>query len=311
MTNAQNDSRIFQLRERVNGSSGRVPDFFIVGAPKSGTSSLYNYLIQHQSIFMTDPKEPHFFYNHSSPGSPVLGVKDLNKYLTLFEGVPERMRAGEASTSYLWLANAAREIHVLQPQARIIALLRNPVERAYSHYWHTMRYGKKCPTFEEALEEESERISRGLWHGLYYTDCGRYANQIQRYLNVFGREAVRVYLFEDLISDPQGICHDVFEFLGVDPGIEIKAQRVYNAGGAPRSRLYGKLLRTRTIKELLKKVLPENFRRNLGDRFRASNKKPIPKMSPETESRLRETFYADILHLEELLGRDLRSFANW
>ena len=305
MTSPRHDSKILEPQEHTSGTTGRVPDFFMVGAPKSGTSSLYHYLIQHPSIFMTDPKEPHFFYNRSSPGAPVLETKDLSSYLSLFEGVPERLQAGEASTSYLWLANAAQEIHMLQPRGRIIAVLRDPVERAYSQYWQEVRLGQEHLSFEKALVEETERMHQGVWHGRYYTECGRYASQLQRYLRLFGAERVRVYLFEDLVSDPLGVCRDVFEFLEVFPETPVRVDRVYNSGGAPSSQLLARLFRAQKIKEPFKKLLPESFRRDLGDRIRASNNKPVPEMAPETEARLREAFQEEVLHLEELIGRDL------
>jgi hypothetical protein len=221
----------------------RRPDFFIVGAPRSGTSSLYNYLIQHPGVFMPELKEPHFFYNRESPGAPVLGAKDLEAYLSLFGDVPEEEQTGEASTSYLWLANAAREIRELQPEAKVMMVLRNPVDRAYSHYWYQVRRGgEKARSFEEALADEPKRIRRGTWHGFYYVDCGRYGEQVSRYLEVFGREAVRVYLLEDLRRDARGVYRDAFGFLGVDPDASVEMERVYNRGGVPRNRLFARLL---------------------------------------------------------------------
>ena len=176
----------------------RNPDFFIVGAPKAGTSSLYNYLLQHPSVFLSEPKEPHFFHNRRSPGSPVLGEKDLEEYLRLFEGVPDDVRAGEASTSYLYSANAAWEIKNVFPDAKIMMILRNPVDRAYSQYWNHVRDGNEQLSFEKALRDEPERIKNRRWCGSYYVAGGRYAEQVARYLEVFGRDAVKVYLFEEL-----------------------------------------------------------------------------------------------------------------
>ena len=285
----------------------RKPDFFVVGAPKAGTTSLYHYLIQHPDISMTDPKEPHFFYNRRSPGEPVLGEKDLSEYLKLFEEAPEGRRAGEASTSYLWLTNAAREIKELQPEAKIIILLRDPVKRAYSHYWHHVRDDKEPLGFKEALEAEPGRMEQGAWHGFYYVGCGLYAEQVERYLDTFGRESVKVYLFEDLMENPRGVCRDVFGFLGVDPEVAVDTGAIYNRGGAPKNRLFHKVIRSR-FKEPLKKLMPAGFRRSLGDRIRTSNIKPAPAMEPETRRLLEEAFREDLPRLEELLGRDL---ARW
>lgn len=282
----------------------RVPDFFVVGAPKAGTSSLYHYLAQHPDIFVSDPKEPHFFYNRSSPGSPVLGEKDLGGYLGLFEGAPRGTVAGEASTSYLWLANAAREIKEIQPQAKIIAVLRDPAHRAYSHYLHQLRDGRGTKSFEEALGEETGRIRRGEWHGLYYADVGMYAGQLERYLGTFGRESVRVYLFEDLARDAGGVARDAFSFLGVDPSFPVQTGRVYNKGGAPRSRLFARLLRS-PVKWHVRKALPLAFRTKIIERLKEANNRPVPEMRPETEAWLRNFFREDVGRLEEKIGRDL------
>lgn len=283
----------------------RKPDFFIVGAPKAGTSSLYNYLIQHPGVFMSYPKEPHFFYNRSTPGSPVLQEKALEDYLGLFTGVSKGVCAGEASTSYLWSASTASEIKHLQPEAKIIILLRDPVDRAYSHYWHQVQDGIEPLDFEEALQAEPERIRQGRWHGLYYVDNGLYAGQVRRYLEVFGQEAVRVYLFEDLIRDTREVCRDVFEFLGLDPDVPLETEKIYNQGGAPRSKMFARLVRMKVIKEPLKSVLPTTVSSNLGEWLRTSNNKPVPAMEPKTEARLRAIFDEDVVRLEGLIGRDL------
>lgn len=282
----------------------RKPDFFVVGAPRAGTSSLYYYLVQHPDVYMTYPKEPNFFYNRKSPGSPVLEEKRLDEYLRLFEGIPEHKQAGEASTSYLWSENAALEIKRFQPEAKIIIMLRDPVERAYSHYWHTMRYGGKFDTFEQALDNEPERIRQGMWHGFYYVDNGRYAGQVARYLDVFGRDSVKVYLFEDLFRDARGVCRDVFEFLGVDPDAPVETGKIYNRGGAPRNRLFARLIKSR-IKRPIRKMLPEALRQNLIEWIKDANNDPIPEMDPKTRTRLKEIFREDTLHLEEMIGRDL------
>lgn len=282
----------------------RKPDFFIVGAPKSGTTSLYSYLTQHPGVFMPVNKEPHFFYNRRSPGSPVLKEKDLGGYLSLFEGIPDDIRVGEASTSYLWSANAAREIKELQPRAKIAMVLRNPVDRAYSQYWNHVRDCREHLGFEEALEAEEKRIRQGKWHAFYYVECGRYTRQVLRYLYAFGRESVRVYLFEDIIRDTEGLCRDMFSFVGVDPTFPIKVEKVYNRGGPPKSRLVSRLLSSR-IKKPIGRALPVCWKRGLGEWLRERNRKEVPPMDALTRAGLQRRLREDILSLEELIGRDL------
>lgn len=140
-------------------TESRKPDFFIVGAPKAGTTSIYSYLVQHPEIFMPARKEPYFFGQWRRNSE-----EDLRDYLRLFRGVPESKVAGEASTTYLYLQSAAEEIKAFRPDAKIIIMLRNPVDRAYSQYWHHVRLGWVEASFEEELEAEEARLREG-WSG--------------------------------------------------------------------------------------------------------------------------------------------------
>lgn len=284
----------------------RRPDFFIVGAPKAGTSSLYNYLSQHPNIFLSEPKEPHFFHNRRSPGSPVLGEKNLEEYLRLFEGVPDNVRAGEASTSYLYSANAAREIREVSPDAKIMMILRNPVDRAYSHYWNHVRDGNEHLSFEQALWDEEERIKNRRWCGSYYVAGGRYAEQVARYLDVFGRDAVKVYLFEDLKRDARGVCWEAFTFLGINPDIPVDTREAYNRSGPPRSALLSALSYRLSKNELFAKALPVTLRHAAKEWLLKRNVRPAPTMDPKIRIRLQDTYREDILRLEALIGRDLK-----
>jgi Sulfotransferase domain len=283
----------------------RRPDFFIVGAAKAGTSSLYNYLVQHPDIFMSDVKEPHYFYGEVSPDTPMRREKTLGHYLKLFEGVPDDVRAGEASTSYLYAANAPREIKQLQEDAKIIMVLRNPVDRAYSQYWNQVRDGVEPLSFEDALKAEPERKRKNWWHGFLYVETGRYAEQVHRYLDVFGRDRLQIHLFEDLSQDAAEVCRKTFSFLEVDPAQLIDTERSYNRSGQVRSRLLAALLGAESIKEPVKQALPAAWRRDLGDTLRELNLKPAPKMNRNTRRQLQDTLREDILRLEDLIGRDL------
>ena len=286
-------------------SGHKKPDFFVVGAAKSGTSSLFNYLAQHPSIFAPEIKEPHFFYNERCAGAPVLGEKDLGEYLRLYAGSPSGTRVGDASTSYLYAANAPREIRRLQDDARIIVILRDPTERAYSQYWNRVRDGNENLSFEEALRVEAERKRDNWWHGFLYVETGHYTKQLSRYFDVFGRDNVQVHLFEDLHLNAGEVCRKVFSFLGVDPTHEIEANRVYNRSGPVRSRLLVKLLNARSIKETAAKVLPVTWKRSVGEGLRNANRKPVPTMNSKTEKELRKVFEEDTLALERMIGRDL------
>lgn len=289
----------------------RKPEFFIVGAPKAGTTSLYHYLIQHPEIFMPVRKEPYFFGNWREDGK-----KDLQEYLNLFGGVPESKVAGEASTAYLYLRSAAEEIKEFQSGAKIIIVLRNPVERAYSQYWHHVRNGLDN-TFEEELESEEKRIREG-WRGFrpglvppaYYIESGRYSKHVEHYMKTFGRERVRVYLFEDLVGDPQAVCRDTFEFLGVDPVHQISTGQVYNSSGPLRSPTFYRLLFSvpTWIREPVKQALPLGVLKKVREGkelMLQKNIKAVPDMKLKTRAYLQQVFKDDVLYVEELTGRDL------
>lgn len=289
----------------------RKPDFFIVGAPRSGTTSLYNYLTQHPDIFMPVRKEPYFF-----GGWRETSGEDLRAYLQLFSGVSEDKAAGEASTTYFYLESAAEEIKAFQPDAKIIIVLRNPVDRAYSQYWHHRRLGWVNSSFEEELEIEEKRLREG-WRGFrpslvppaYYVETGHYSKHVERYIETFGRERIRVYLFEDLSRDPDGVCLDIVEFLGVDPGYQISARQVYNTGGPLRSSLFYEALSLNLrLKEPIKQVLPASILkmiRAVKEWILRKNTKTVPEMNPKTQAHLQQVFRDDVLYVEELAGRNL------
>lgn len=300
MRSLENSGRVIALPSRL-----RKPDFFIVGAAKSGTSSLYNYLIQHPNVFMPEVKEPHFFYDRDSAGAPVLLKKDPREYLKLFEGVPDDVRAGEASTSYLYLANAAREIRQVQKHAKILMVLRNPVDRAYSQYWNQVRDGQERLSFEDALQAEEKRKKQNSWYGFLYVETGLYAEQVARYTTTFGRDNVQVHLYEDLHQDAKEVCRKVFSFLGVDRNYDIETTKVYNRSGPTRSKFVARTLNTRQIKEPIARVMPQAWKRGLGEWLRDLNRKPVPEMNLGTREMLLATFKEDISRLEHLIGRDL------
>jgi hypothetical protein len=287
----------------------RKPDFFIVGAAKSGTTSLYNYITQHPNIFMPVEKEPFFF----GDWRPSASREDLERYLRLFEDVPTDTLVGEASSTYLYLESAAREIKHFQPYAKIIIVLRNPVDRAYSQYWHHVRQELVSSSFEEELEEEEKRLQEG-WRGFYpgeeppsyYIKSGHYAEQVARFLKVFGSDSVRIYLFEDLVTDAEGVCRDVFSFLGVNPDQPVDVRRIYNVSGPVRNALLGRLITRRLrIKEVIKRVVPISWLRLVREWVLQRNVARVPEMRPETRRRLQELFREDVVYIQELTGRDL------
>lgn len=182
-----------------------LPNFLIVGAAKSGTTSLYNYCTQHPEIFMSPVKEPYFFSfinikpNFKGPYDQKTNEKeiicDIKEYERLFENVNNERAIGECSNSYLYFRNTAKIIKRYIPHCKIIIILRNPVERAYSHYLQHVMLGHEDQTFEVALEKEEERKKNNWrWH-YHYVGQGLYYCQVKRYLNQFGKDKIAIYIY--------------------------------------------------------------------------------------------------------------------
>ena len=219
------------------------PDFLVIGAAKSGTTSMYNYLTQHPSIFMSRVKEPGFYAWEDRPvefhgrwderSTNSFAVYQRGEYEALFKSGEEAAIRGEASTVYLYSKPAARRIQAECPNMRLITILRNPVERAYATYCRLRRIGREpLQSFGEALDAERGRIERNwepIWH---YRAMGYYGEQLLRYDEALQDRRLLVVLHEDFDARPNDVLRDVFTFLGVSPDIPIDCSRRYNEGGA-------------------------------------------------------------------------------
>jgi hypothetical protein len=293
-----------------------MPNFLIIGAGKSGTTSLYHYLKQHPEVYMSPVKEPKFFalegktLDFCGPGDDVhmnrKSITDIGAYRALFRGVTNEKAVGEASTLYLYSPEAPVRIKHHIPHARLIAILRNPVDRAFSSYLHCIRdRGEPLGDFAQALHEEEGRIENGwgpIWH---YKNVGFYSAQLERYFDMFGRDQIKVFLYEDLKGDPVGVLRSIFRFVGVDdkhpPDISLK----HNISGVPRSRLVHELLnKPNLIKSTFRPLLPAKLRKRFNHNLTDINL-VRPQLSPEVRGRLIETYTEDILRVQELIDRDL------
>ena len=288
-----------------------MPNFFIVGAQKAGTTSLYQYLNQHPQVYMSPRKEPHFFEGMRSeyrrPGRRSVPVSDLAQYQALFAGASDERAIGEASASYLYSPRAPGLIKSSVPDAKLIAILRNPADRAYSNFLYCVQVGREpLGSFAEALQAEEAR-TRDKWGPLwYYKQKGFYYAQVKRYFDTFGRGQVGVWLYEDLRNDPLGTLREVFRFLDIDESFVPDASMEYNPSGVPRvGRLY-KGVRTLTARNpaLVERVLPARVRGYVKRRILV---KPPP-FPPEVRRQLTDSYGEDILRLQELIGRDLSAW---
>lgn len=255
---------------------------------------------------MSKFKEPNYFV-------PGYGYDNWEDYLTLFAGARDEKAVGESSTGYLYCEQSPAWIKSVLGPVKIILVLRNPARRAASLYWWMVREGyENAPTFARALELESSRMQDPMFRAtcpqfypdyLYYT-TGLYSKQLRRYLDTFGEESVRVYIFEEFIKQPLDICTDIFDFLDVDLNFK-PATQVHNQGRVPASVSLQYWFRTKAPRYF--RFIPSRVRQkcllnlmNLNTR-----KGSAPAHDTQLERSLIECYRDDIRRLERLLNRDL------
>lgn len=295
------------------------PDFFIVGAPKCGTTSLYYYLSQHKNIFLA-PKELYFFGNDFTY---LNGKSSLNHYQSFFKDAQQGQLIGEASVWYLFSKKAAAEIKAYNSNSKIIIMLRQPTDMIYSLHQHQLFNGNENITdFETALKAQDERaegekIPQQLGcpiEGLQYLQVGKYYEQVERYFNVFGKKNVHIVWFDDFKNELQTEYEKICAFLGILPlkSIDLSIQ---NKRQKARSKGFTKLLKHRsaTAIKLIKTILPSRkLRYKLLDFFWKMNSKSAPKaILPNTlKLRLDDYFLEDIKHLDKLTNKNLSNWIN-
>lgn len=295
-----------------SGPVGTLPTFFVVGAAKSGTTSLYHYMSQHPDVYMPNNKEPHWFSRVPyMPGQGAHPVTSEKEYLELFKGRTTESAVGEASPSYLWDKKAPYRIKEAIPDAKIIAILRHPVERAHSHYMMDVRADKQNLPFMEALKRDQRTEDKCWGVSDMYIDLGLYTEQVQRYFDVFGRSQVQVFLYEDLKRDPKALLRSIFAFLGIDPDVdEIRTDVQYNKYSVPknslaRSILGSRLFRARRASKLRAKLVPNAQTRAQIRSSLLFKDEPKSKMDPDCRRLLMDLYRPDIQKLQGLLNRDL------
>lgn len=294
----------------------RKPDFFIVGAARCGTTALYEYLKQHPEIYMSPDKEPAYFCPDLNPSRP-----SEEEYLRLFSAARTEKRIGEGSTSYLYSKAAAAEIKRFCPTARIIIMLRNPVDMIHARhaalYYHCV---EDIEDFSLALDAEPDRKAgrrpARRDHAiaqLFYRETAKYTEQITRYLDLFPADAVKVIIFDDFKSETGKIYREVCQFLDVDPNFQ-PVFGVVNANRKIRSRFLQQLLEVPgpTLRRIGRPLTPRTVRHRVMKELRQLNSSKTPRESMDAELRrsLQAEFAAEVMRLSELLNRDLSHWSN-
>lgn len=290
------------------------PEFFIVGAPKCGTTAMQEYLRQHPDIFMPDMKEIHHFADdllkHDDP------FLDRDRYLSLFAGAHEHQLIGEASVYHLFSRNAARNIKSFCPNAKIIIILRNPVDMLYSRHAQLVYNGAEdILDFEASLAAEEKRRNGELIpknirieKKLLHREVVKFAAQVKRYFDMFGRDKVQVIIYDDLRKDTAKVYQETLGFLNVNDSFRPDF-KVINPNKRVRTRTLQHLLKTppSLVRIAGKLLLPQSCRNLLLNGLKKLNTQFVPRqpMSPELRRRLQKEFTPEIKNLSELLGRDL------
>jgi Sulfotransferase domain len=291
-----------------------LPDFFVAGAPKAGTTALHAALARHPSLCMSAVKEPKFFLTDGPPPTAG-GPGDLRTYRehvwrrgdyeALFHGAPPGALRGESTPFYLYRRDAQQRIRALIPAAKLIVILRDPVERAHSNWTHLWSAGlDPVDDFVQACAEEDRRIAAGwadFWH---YTTLGRYGEQLEQLYQAFPREQVLWFRYRTLIDQPAEVLDRLCAFLGVPGGILTEVPRE-NVTAHPE-----RTLRHRAVSRAVRAghaVLPAAVTSNL-ERILQQDSPPRRPLTWEQRRALIPRFEADIRLLEVITGED---FSDW
>jgi len=274
-----------------------LPNFLIIGAGRSGTSSLYYYLGQHPQIYMSPVKEPRYFGVEPRVGTapPIQSRKRIQsrkEYERLFAGVSNETAVGEASPQYLNSPTAAARIAADLPGVRLIALLRNPADRAYSSYIGQVRAGVEFRSVEKAMQPDT-----------YYFQSSLYAHPLERYFSRFARQQIKVVLFDDLVSDARAVVKEILGFLDVATDVELDLSIRHNVSTVPRFIALNALI-WKTA-HVVTKLVPLAAGRGLAMRLQRPLLRPLEPLSDPVRRRMLEAFEADIRDTGRLIGRDL------
>jgi hypothetical protein len=269
-----------------------LPNFLIIGAAKAGTTLLYDQLRRHPEIFMPEVKEPCYFAYEGKGSDFRYPAKTIEAYEALFARATDEKAIGEASPQYLYRPNAAGRIRATLPDVRLVVSLRDPVERSFSVYQHNMRNSGRNEGVPYGRAFETDPVlKRG------------FSDDLRRYLDLFGREAIKIILFDDLVRDNAGTLSDLLGFLGVSPEVPERLPEVANPGGLPRNRIVHAALQNRALRVIGRRFAPEAMM-NAAKQLRSRNLVK-QQMTAEERARARAFLRDDILRTQDLIGRDL------
>ena len=311
------------------------PNFLIVGAVKAGTTSLHEYLQMHPQVYMSPVKETNYFsdadmlFDHfnvdyrqdinvaldkylAGPMDTkihIAHVRTAEQYALLFKNVSNELAIGEVSNSYLYCPGTAARIRAELPDAKIVMILRNPIERLYSQFLMNVKLGKiaERDLLKEIAADQAKAI-KGWGVSHLYLEVGAYYAQVKRYFDLFPKEQIKVMFYDDYKLDPKAAMRDLFTFLGVDPAFEPDMSQRYNEAGMPR---FGKLnywLTQIGVYGLVKRLFSAGLKEKLKSLI--YTRKNIPTIQPEEKAWLVEYYKVDVQNLSKLINKDLNHWLS-
>lgn len=308
-------------------SKGKKPNFFVVGAAKAGTTSIYHYLKLHNDIYLSPIKEPHYFstdirveefsstylkhtfldlesYFAEKPYKELAlsFVKDLDQYYLLFEDSKGETAIGECSPSYLYSKTAAKNIYGFNKDSKIIISLRNPIYRAFSHYLMALRIGQTSLSFREAFEKDLNEEEKGWGVSELFYELGLYSGQLQKYYDLFPKDQIKIILFDDLANDNTSTIKGIHKFLNVEDQ-NIEENKKYNSASVPKNPKLNRLMVKSGIKNFVGDLIGDEVKDKMKNVL--FNEKDIPEISEDDINYLRELYKEDIMKTSEIIDKDL------
>jgi len=282
------------------------PNFFIVGAAKAGSTSLFEYLKDVPGIFMSPMKEPNYYNKLIIPDDyPMEKIRNKTEYQNLFSKVKNEKIIGEASSLYLTDSQTPELIYHDSPNAKIIICLRDPVERAFSHFLMEKKYSRLNILLETELQIELKGGKNEKWKNpFFWLPHGLYAKNVNRFLNVFGTDSVKIIIFEDFIKNISETMNNVIQFLGINYAFKDTKFEVHNPYVVSRSTTITNFLTdNKGIKKIIHRTVPYSFRKKINNFLFSSQ--PKPKLNENARKLLIDYYNDDVIDLKKSLKKEL------
>ncbi len=302
------------------------PNLFIVGAAKSGTTSLYHHLKQHPEVYLSPIKEPNFFstdikiedfssayrkratfvdnrYFNTLPlkEMQLSFIRNSQQYAQLFKNVTTEKIICEASTSYLYSSEAAKNIFDFNPTSKILIIIRNSIERTFSHYLMAVKYGFTSLNFRQAIEKDLAANKKGWGQSELFIELSLYYDQIKRYFDIFPKNQIKIILFDDLVKHQEKTIKEVYNFLSINDQFYTSLDKK-NAAETPKYPKTNKLLTDIGIKQLVLKAINNETKQKLKSYLFSKKKNQL---SQTDKAFLLPFFEKDNLKTSKLIGIDL------